>query len=817
MAAEAMVAAAEASANKWLLSVKSRAKEIRGKNSHLYAKTAAASSSLAAEEEEKQADDTITVACSNSQKVDYLQTIRSDHEYEKTALTPPKANVVLPPTQSQTQTQTHHQPTSATTTTTTTGRGNHDNGSSSISTKTDSILGKTINITNSNIATERIYLESLHAQVLAELKVHVADEEIRLALDSRLKAIQDYYKRKATVVCLTDTTNNNNKKKKGPGTTTYHDHHHRVDKRTMASVLYNTGVYEEEEEPVVLPLSPGSDPSNVIPYPAHQHQHQQQNQQSQFREHSRKFAFERVQGKIDEAIKAAHSNSPKTSIRRSSSDDRSTNKEEKEMEVSLRGGEESVMTPIPLHIFTKDTFWEENDQAILVATPSSIPAAHPATTTTTTTNSHGIERTIPPNHDDTIQNAWSFYRNINRLIFDSRVYDYEFASLQKDPLYPYLNSLMGIADSGEDGYANEFKRISQKVSREYATKSSHRICHMLSNEAERALPELKAICAYIGSKLGMQTMAVGPIKKPSEALLKCEKKYGGDPLLVTDYCRASLFVKDVATLLALIEIVLSKYSGIVRRIKLSSLKSDHMSLIGGYRDVKINVDIGGHVCEIQVHLIPMWLIKERSGYAHYKECCEHNVDDVSKFDIGKTLQGLDRGTLAELLKMGEDATRRMSIVNVQKYHEEQIRDYFALANLYMAYGLPAKAEYIMRRIIRLRSETTDFGPCHAETLLHMGVLRKSLKSQHKYKSALAVKSQITKAKKKMQQQSMGDQYQNEPGLSELCHADQCGAIDYVCDMILDPSKKERVEEKRRTDSVEESRALWLRVRRSYFN
>ena len=37
-------------------------------------------------------------------------------------------------------------------------------------------------------------------------------------------------------------------------------------------------------------------------------------------------------------------------------------------------------------------------------------------------------------------------------------------------------------------------------------------------------------------------------------------------------------MKDIASLLALIEIVLSKYAGIVRRIKLSSLKVDHQSV-----------------------------------------------------------------------------------------------------------------------------------------------------------------------------------------------------------------------------------------------
>ena len=66
-------------------------------------------------------------------------------------------------------------------------------------------------------------------------------------------------------------------------------------------------------------------------------------------------------------------------------------------------------------------------------------------------------------------------------------------------------------------------------------------------------------------------------------------------LVTDDYCCVSLFVKDIASLLALIEIVLSKYAGIVRRIKLSSVKVDHVC--------KINLDIGGHICEIQLHLV----------------------------------------------------------------------------------------------------------------------------------------------------------------------------------------------------------------------
>ena len=61
------------------------------------------------------------------------------------------------------------------------------------------------------------------------------------------------------------------------------------------------------------------------------------------------------------------------------------------------------------------------------------------------------------------------------------------------------------------------------------------MCHSLTKDAEKALAELKAICANLGSQLESKTVAVRPIKTPSEALLKCQKKYVGDPLLNTDY------------------------------------------------------------------------------------------------------------------------------------------------------------------------------------------------------------------------------------------------------------------------------------------
>jgi hypothetical protein len=497
------------------------------------------------------------------------------------------------------------------------------------------------------------------------------------------------------------------------------------------------------------------------------------------------YALKRAQAKMNEAIKETHS-SPRSSA---------YFPEDDEEEIISK---DRVFGDIPEHILSKDTFWLDEDD------PYSTLGSSPSSGSNTE-----IDRI--PTRAEIVQHAWGFYLIINSLICDSRVYDYEFKQIQDDPLYPYLNSLVGIADSGEDGYANENKRVSQVNKAEYADMGSHRICHSLTKDAEKVVPELKAICADLGRKVGTQAIAVGPVKKPSEALLKCERKYGGNPLLVTDYCRASVFVKDVASLLALIEIVLSKYTNIVRRIKLSRLKSDHHPLVGGYRDCKINLDVSGHVCEIQLHFVPLWLIKEADGYNHYKKCCEHNVYP-SSFDIGRTLAGLSRSELNDFVTISEHDLEITPIESLKDYHEEKIREYFALANLYLRHSMGAKAEYILRRTAKLRSESSSFGRFHAETLLHLELLHKSLKLQHKFKSALAVQSQINKIRK-MRQGKGNDQ---EPTVSKLCATDQCAAFERVVDMIIDPAKTERQNEMRKNVEVEESRALWLRQRREHF-
>ena len=654
---------------------------------------------MIADEEKSATDDSDTTqTCTNSNKVDYLAT--KDRE---TTLTPPKQDVVL--------------------------------NDGSISTK-NSIFGKVVNVANHDLVAERIYYESLRAQYHAELKVHVADEEIRLALDARLKAIQDFYRKKSTVVQIQECYGDDYQAKVASLPKV---------KPTVIREINDAEVKDVTNNPS-LRLSPSYSPQ----------------------QDSHKFAFERAHHGIDEAIKAAHE------------------------QVENFPTEDS--TPqIPETIFTNESYWSEGVEQ----SPTEEEIESPS-------------NDLYKNHSKTAVNAWYFYADVNNLLFESRLYDYEFHRLQKDPLYPYLNSLVGIADSGDDGCTNEDKRIKQQDKEDYADKSPIRICHRLVADAEAALPKLKEICIDIGTKLSMKTFAVGPPKKASVALMKCTEKYGGDPLLVTDYCRVAMFAKDIATILAVMEILLTKYKDKVRRIKLSTLRADHAPLAGGYRDCKINVDVDGHICEIQLHLEQMWNIKEGKGYTHYKACKTNDVDSTTTYDIKKTLSGLDRKFLSDLIRVGEDAAQKVHLEDVHSGSEESIRDYFALACIYLKKGRNDSAEKVLSRLVRVRSDSLIFGPRHDETLIVMRKLHESLKRQHKFKAASLMEAKIENAER-----SKDEDY--EPALSEMCVNDHCGAWESACDALLDPSSREKEKIEKQNEVVEKSRALWLSLRKTYWS
>mmetsp|Transcript_32550 Transcript_32550/g.55499 ORF Transcript_32550/g.55499 Transcript_32550/m.55499 type:complete len:819 (-) Transcript_32550:128-2584(-) len=406
-----------------------------------------------------------------------------------------------------------------------------------------------------------------------------------------------------------------------------------------------------------------------------------------------------------------------------------------------------------------------------------------------------------------IKDSWDFFRMVCSLLRDKRKYDEVFRKLQLDPVYSYLNSMTGLNDPGDDmamgGNIGADKPITQMHLTEYDDMSNSQIAKDLVRRAEVALPSLVEICKALAGSLGMEEVGVGPVKDASSALRKAEKKYEGDVLKVTDYCRALLVVKDFPTLLALLELARDSFGPLIRRVKLSTLKSDRNAKPGGYRDCIINLELKDHICEIQIHMWPMWVICGVDGFRHYRHCLEYSTDTFG--DPYEALAGLDRKTMAELIVMAEEAVADMPLETLEWYHEKFILDYFAEVGLFLHHGLHEWAETTLRALIKLRCQSPDIGPDHHETITLYKYLEQALRAQKRIDEADEVAAKIAEYKqlktneKVEADKSTWDQWVTEPFES-----------------IVDPNKKEREEEERIKKEVRASKKAWRKIREERF-
>mmetsp|Transcript_16471 Transcript_16471/g.33132 ORF Transcript_16471/g.33132 Transcript_16471/m.33132 type:complete len:844 (+) Transcript_16471:155-2686(+) len=406
-----------------------------------------------------------------------------------------------------------------------------------------------------------------------------------------------------------------------------------------------------------------------------------------------------------------------------------------------------------------------------------------------------------------IKDSWDFFRMVCSLLRDRRKYDEVFRRMQLDPVYPYLNSMTGLNDPGDDmamgGNSGADKPLTQMHREEYDDMSNSQIALDLVKRAEFALPSLVEICKALAGSLGMEEVGVGPVKDASAALRKAEKKYEGDVLKVTDFCRALLVVKDFPTLLALLELARDSFGPLIRRVKLSTLKSDRNAKPGGYRDCIINLELKEHICEIQIHLWPMWVVCGVDGFRHYRHCLEYSTDTFG--DPFEALAGLDRKTMAELIVMAEEAVADMPLETLEWYHEKFILDYFAETGLFLHHGLNEWAETTLRALIKLRCQSPDIGPDHHETITLYKYLEQALRAQKKVHEADEVAEKIFRNKQMQKteaveaEKSLWDQFILEPFES-----------------IVDPNKKEREEEERIKKEVRASKKAWRKIRNDRF-
>jgi len=311
------------------------------------------------------------------------------------------------------------------------------------------------------------------------------------------------------------------------------------------------------------------------------------------------------------------------------------------------------------------------------------------------------------------------------------------------------------------------------------------------------------ICKELATTLGVKEYAVGPVKDARSALRKAEEKYEGDVLKVTDFCRALIVVEDIPTLLALLELACDSFSSLIRRVKLSTLQTSRASKPGGYRDCIINIELKDHICEISVHLQPMWAVCGKDGFRHYRHCLKYSIDTFG--DPKNALVGLDSMKVSDLIRVAEVSVSGMPLETLEWHHEKFILDYFCKALLLLHQGLNELAEYTFHTLIKLRSQHPDIGPCHPETVALYGYLKETLKVQGKNADAKVVAGWILESDQERRiekadtDKPVWDQFIFEP-----------------LESIIYPHKKERIVEEKMWKELRASTLAWKKIREERF-
>ncbi|KAL3764956.1 hypothetical protein ACHAW5_006664 [Stephanodiscus triporus] len=405
-----------------------------------------------------------------------------------------------------------------------------------------------------------------------------------------------------------------------------------------------------------------------------------------------------------------------------------------------------------------------------------------------------------------IKDSWDFFRMVCSLLRDRRKYDEVFRRMQFDPVYPYLDTMMGMNDSVDDvprKNAGENKLLSQVARDEYYMMPASAIARDLVQQAVLALPSLEEVCKALTASLGIDEYAMGPVKDAGSALRKAEEKYEGDVLKVTDFCRALIVVEDFPTLLALFELACDSFSPLIRRVKISTLQTYRASKPGGYRDCIINLELKDHICEISVHLQPMWAVCGVDGFRHYRHCLKYSIDTFG--DPMDALAGLDRMTVSELIGTAEKEVYGMPLETLEWHQEKFILNYFCKALLFLHHGLNELAETSFTRLINLRCQHPDIGPDHPETIALFGYLKQSLQAQRKNAEAEVVAEWILESDQKRTQEKAEDE---KPIWDQF--------ILEPLETIVDPSKKEREAEEKIRKEMRASKNAWKEIRGKRF-
>lgn len=275
----------------------------------------------------------------------------------------------------------------------------------------------------------------------------------------------------------------------------------------------------------------------------------------------------------------------------------------------------------------------------------------------------------------------------------------------------------------------------------------------LYESLERVVPKFERLLSDLKEAAGVEVICV-PLKEKKRVIEKAFYAYGGDYSRIMDIGRGSAIAHDLPQVVETLKWIL-KHCQIVR---LKNRFCDARRAImarGGYRDVLLNIEVGGFIFELQLHLRPLFAMKEDA----------HKVLDVARAVMEPTLfklalldsqkshaqlvqkvQQLELqiyGLQSEIIVMGKnhDQQQQQHQGKVTTLEQEivQLKTTAAERELTLIRDHAKKEQSQLKRIATLESEVTQIKLAHKQKLealeKEMEHLRKQTEEQTEEKVA----------------------------------------------------------------------------------
>ena len=160
---------------------------------------------------------------------------------------------------------------------------------------------------------------------------------------------------------------------------------------------------------------------------------------------------------------------------------------------------------------------------------------------------------------------------------------------------------------------------------------------LLYAQAAVAREQLAGIAQGVAAKCHGEA-SVPALKGRERATQKINADYGGDASHLTDIARGSVICKTM-------DDVHLAAKAVPALATVQRMKDRFANPVGGYRDILYNLDVGGHISELQIQLEAIQAVKSGPGHKLYQKI--RDIEDKAKVEHRK-LTAEEAARIAEL-------------------------------------------------------------------------------------------------------------------------------------------------------------------------